>query len=90
MLKAVKHIGFLVHKSKHPDINKNMVIESDNVEFFEYNYSYKLVMNCLVEVLNDKMNQARIYIMMRIQGVVHIKERQHLLDQNFVTVSSRK
>ncbi|PHU24849.1 hypothetical protein BC332_03181 [Capsicum chinense] len=39
--KISKACRFLVHKCKHPDINENTVIESDNVEFFENIYSYK-------------------------------------------------
>ena len=42
----------------------------------------KLDMNSLVEGLNDiEMNQVRIYMMMRIQDVVHVKERQLCLDR---------
>ncbi|PHU21498.1 hypothetical protein BC332_06605 [Capsicum chinense] len=39
--KSSKVCRFLVHKSKHPDINENTVIESDNAEFFENIYPYK-------------------------------------------------
>ena len=32
----------MVHKSIHSDINENTVIESNNVEFFENIYPYKI------------------------------------------------
>ena len=40
--KISKACWFLVHKSKHPDINENTVIESDNAEIFENIYPYKI------------------------------------------------
>ncbi|PHU14405.1 Calcineurin B-like protein 4 [Capsicum chinense] len=40
--KSSKTYQFLVHKSEHPDISENMVIESDNAEFFENIYPYKI------------------------------------------------
>ncbi|RAN85569.1 hypothetical protein B5P41_34280, partial [Bacillus sp. SRB_28] len=36
-----KACRFLVHKSEHPDIYDNTVMESDNAEFFEHIYPYK-------------------------------------------------
>ena len=42
----------------------------------------KLDMTSLVGGLNDlKMNQVRMYIRMRIQDVVNVKERQLCLDR---------
>ena len=32
---------FLLHKSEHLDIHDNIVMESDNAEFFEHIYSYE-------------------------------------------------
>ena len=32
----------MFHKSKHPDINENTVIESENAEFLKNIYSYKI------------------------------------------------
>ncbi|KAF3661813.1 hypothetical protein T459_16427 [Capsicum annuum] len=40
--KSSKACRFLVHKSEHPDINENTVIESNNTEFFENIYPYKI------------------------------------------------
>lgn len=28
---------FFIHKFVHPDMHDNMIIESDNIEFFEHN-----------------------------------------------------
>ncbi|KAF3632210.1 hypothetical protein FXO37_27606 [Capsicum annuum] len=39
--KSSKACWFLVYKFEHLDINENMVIESDNTEFFENVYPYK-------------------------------------------------
>ena len=36
-----KACRFLVHKSEHPDIHDNTVMESDSAEFFEHIYPYK-------------------------------------------------
>ena len=36
-----KAYRFLVHKSENPDVQVNMVIESDNADFFETIYPYK-------------------------------------------------
>ena len=36
-----KACHFLVHKSEHPDIHDNTVMESDSAEFFEHIYPYK-------------------------------------------------
>ena len=80
--KSSKACRFLVHKSEHPDINKNTVIESDNAEFFENIYSYKIRHEQSSGGLNDlEMNQVRIYIMKKIQDLVHVKERQLHLDR---------
>ena len=40
--KSSKTCRFLVHKFEHLDINENTVIESDNAEFFENIYPYKI------------------------------------------------
>ncbi|KAF3636406.1 putative tyrosyl-DNA phosphodiesterase 2-like [Capsicum annuum] len=40
--KSSKACQFLVHKSEHPDINENTIIESNNAEFFENIYPYKI------------------------------------------------
>ena len=34
-------MSFLVHKSEHPDIHDNTVMESDSAEFFQHIYPYK-------------------------------------------------
>ncbi|PHT97077.1 hypothetical protein BC332_33998 [Capsicum chinense] len=39
--KSSKACRLLVHKFKHPDINENTTIESDNAELFENIYLYK-------------------------------------------------
>ncbi|PHT50337.1 hypothetical protein CQW23_10084 [Capsicum baccatum] len=41
-VKISKACRFLVHKSEHPNINENTIIESDNGEFFENIYPYKI------------------------------------------------
>ena len=79
--KSSKACRFLVRKSEHPDINENTIIESDNAEFFEHIYPYKTRHEQSSGGLNDlEMNQVRMYIMMKIQYVVHAKERQLHLD----------
>ncbi|PHT43249.1 hypothetical protein CQW23_17274 [Capsicum baccatum] len=40
--KSSKACQFLVHKSELLDVNENMVIESDNAEFFKNIYPYKI------------------------------------------------
>ena len=37
-----KACRFLVHKSDYPEIHINTIIKSDNVEFFENIYLYKI------------------------------------------------
>ena len=36
-----KACRFLVHKSEHPDIHDNKLMESDSAEFFQHIYPYK-------------------------------------------------
>ena len=38
--KNSKSFRFLVHTSKYPDIHDNIIMESDNAEFFEHIYLY--------------------------------------------------
>ena len=54
-IKSSKTCRFLVHKSKHSNINKNTVIESDNTEFFEHIYPYKTRHEQSSGGLNDLM-----------------------------------
>ena len=57
-----KACQFLVHKSDNPEIHVNTIIESDNAEFFENIYPYKLKVSQQVKDLNDhKKNQWKIF-----------------------------
>ena len=52
---------FLVHKSEHPDIHDNTVMESDSAEFFEHIYPYKTRLESPSGDLNNpKKNQKRM------------------------------
>ena len=72
----------MVHKSEHPDIHDNTVMESDSAEFFEHIYPYKTRLESPSGDLNNpKKNQKRMNKMKKVQDTVNVKRHLLLLDQ---------
>ena len=77
-----KACRFLVHKSEHPYIHDNTVIESDSAEFLNISIRIKLDLSHLVGDLNNpEKNQNRMNIMKKVQGAVNVKGHLLYLDQ---------
>ena len=77
-----KACRFLVHKSEHPDIHDNTVMESDSAEFFEHIYPYKTRLESSSGGSKQtEKNQKRMNKMKKVQDAVNIKRHLLHLDQ---------
>ena len=77
-----KACRFLFHKSEHPDIHDNTVMESDNADFLNIPICIKLDLSHLVGDLNNpEKNQKRMNKMKKVQDAVNVKRHLLHLDQ---------
>ena len=77
-----KACRFLVHKSEHPDIHDNTVMDQIVLNFLNISLRIKLDLSHLVGDLNNpEKNQKRMNKMKKVQDAVNVKKHLLYVDQ---------
>ena len=77
-----KACHFFVHKSEHPDIYDNIVMESNSAEFFEHIYQYKIRLeSCSGGSKQPREEPKENEQKKKVQDAVNVKRHLLHLDQ---------